>query len=242
MNNAVTVTVHGVLAAAYPGKSRAKLDGPLLTHASADGGDTAMCGRVKPGHLCDVVEAGEPTCKHCARKLETIRASVVVAAAGKSTPAAGGRTAHNRFERDKGVFACETCGRKTRGSTGSNVRACSECYEVGGMENECQDGHTEWSDAKVRALPMLEECVRKGGNEDRLRGVFAWAYEAAAPAAPAPVKRGRGRPRNDASAAADRVVGVRLTAEAYERLAAAAAAANTTMSELLRGAWEREQG
>lgn len=138
MNNAatVTVTVHGVLAAAYPGKSRAKLDGPLLTHASTDEGGTALCGRVKAGHLCDVVEDGAPTCTHCARKVEAIRAA----------------------------------------------------------------------------------------------------------APPAPVKRGRGRPRNTASAAADHVVGVRLTPDAYARLAAAAAAANTTMSELLRSAWEREQG
>jgi hypothetical protein len=155
------------------------------------------------------------------------------------------KTARNRFERDKGVFACETCGRKTRGSTGSNVRTCSECYEVAGMENECQDGQAEWSDAKQRALPLLADCVRNGGSEDRLRGVFPWAYEADAPAAPvepAPVKRGRGRPRNTASAAADHVVGVRLTPDAYARLAAAAAAANTSMSELLRGAWERDQG
>jgi len=138
MNNAatVTVTVHGVLAAAYPGKSKAKLDGPLLTHASTDDAATALCGRVKPGHLCDVVEDGEPTCKQCARKLAAIRAAAPVA----------------------------------------------------------------------------------------------------------PVKRGRGRPRNTASAAADHVVGVRLTPDAYARLAAAAAAANTSMSELLRGAWERDQG
>jgi ribosome-binding protein aMBF1 (putative translation factor) len=84
---------------------------------------------------------------------------------------------HNRFERGKGVFSCETCERKTRGSTGSVIRVCSECYDVSGMENECQDGHTTWADAKLRALPILNDCVRKGGNEDRLRTVFPWVYE-----------------------------------------------------------------
>jgi hypothetical protein len=69
------ITVHSVLAAAYPGKSRAKLDGPLLTHASVDDAATALCGRVKPGHLCDEIEEGEPTCKHCVRKLEALRAA-----------------------------------------------------------------------------------------------------------------------------------------------------------------------
>jgi len=61
-------------------------------------------------------------------------------------------------------------------------------------------------------------------------------------AAPEPPKRGRGRPRNDPGARAERQVAVRLTVEAYDRLAAQAAAAGTTVSEILRGAWEREQG
>lgn len=117
------------------------------------------------------------------------------------------------------------------------------------MENECQDGHATWADAKRAAQPILSDCVGKGGDEARLRDAFEWVYEpdaaepVAVPAEPVAPKRGRGRPRNDASGAnAERVVGVRLTAEQYARLAAAAAAAKTSMSELLRGAWEREQG
>jgi hypothetical protein len=153
MNNAATVTVHGVLAAAYPGKSKAKLDGSLLTHASTDEGETALCGKVKAGHLCDVVEDGEPTCKYCARKL--------AAAATKAKAQAAANNA---------------------------------------------------------------------------------AFAELAASAAGLVKRGRGRPRNDASGVAGRVVGVRLTVEAYERLAAQAAAAGTSMSEILRGAWENEPG
>jgi hypothetical protein len=58
-----TLTVHGVLAGAYRGK-RANLEA-LLTHASADGGVTAVCRRVAADSLCDVVETGPPTCKRC---------------------------------------------------------------------------------------------------------------------------------------------------------------------------------
>lgn len=120
---ATRYTVHGVLAGAYAGRGRKGSigEGPLLTHASADGGDTAVCGRVSEGSLCDVEEEGAPTCPVCARRL---------------------------------------------------------------------------------------------------------------------APKAKGRPRNG-SAAAERVVGVRFSPEDYDRLKAAAEAANTSMSELLRLAWER---
>ena len=60
------LTVHAVLAGAYRGR-RAKLDA-LLTHASTDGGSTAVCGNVAEGNLCDVIESGPPSCKKCAKK------------------------------------------------------------------------------------------------------------------------------------------------------------------------------
>jgi hypothetical protein len=158
----------------------------------------------------------------------------------------------NRFERGKGVFSCEVCARKTRGSTGSNVHMCSECYDVSGMENECQDGCATWADAKRRALPLLTDCVRKGGDEDRLRSAFAWAYAAptaaksippkpaakSAAAKPAPAeapKRGRGRPRLGGDVAT-RTVGVRMSQADADALAAIAEAENTTVAELLRPA------
>jgi hypothetical protein len=122
-----TVTVHGVLAGAYAARGRGQThigSGPLLTHASADGGDTAMCGRVSEGSLCDEVLDTAPTCPVCARRL---------------------------------------------------------------------------------------------------------------------APKAKGRPRLSA-AAAERVVGVRFSPEDYDRLKAAAEAANTSMSELLRMAWERGGG
>lgn len=62
-------TIHHVLAGAYKG-GRQSLKA-TLTHASMDGGDTAVCGKVKEGSLAD--EYGtEPgtllTCTHCQRK------------------------------------------------------------------------------------------------------------------------------------------------------------------------------
>lgn len=63
----MTITVHGVLAGAYRGADISKR--PLLTHASADGGETALCRKVKPGALCDLVEKGAPTCTVCATRM-----------------------------------------------------------------------------------------------------------------------------------------------------------------------------
>jgi hypothetical protein len=58
--------VRGVLAGAYLGKSP-KLD-RCLTHVSCGPHwDDALCGRVRPGMLCDLEEPGPPTCKRCAR-------------------------------------------------------------------------------------------------------------------------------------------------------------------------------
>ena len=62
------VTVHGVLSGAYQ-NSRTKRAPDLtntLTHASTDGGETAVCGRVKAGNLCDYIEPLPPSCKRCA--------------------------------------------------------------------------------------------------------------------------------------------------------------------------------
>jgi hypothetical protein len=58
------MTVHGVLAGAYRGKSAAS----YLTHASL-GGHDSICKRVKPGMLCDVEEEGPPTCPVCAARM-----------------------------------------------------------------------------------------------------------------------------------------------------------------------------
>lgn len=61
-------TVHHVLAGAYAGKDlRQRV---LLAHASIDGGDTAICGRVKDGNLCDFIVDVEVNCAACIRKIK----------------------------------------------------------------------------------------------------------------------------------------------------------------------------
>lgn len=64
-----SMTVHEVLAGAYRGK-RARFDA-LLTHASTDGGSTAVCGGVAEGNLCDQIVPGPPTCKACERRFRS---------------------------------------------------------------------------------------------------------------------------------------------------------------------------
>lgn len=59
--------VHGVLAGAYTGKNP-KLES-TLTHASfPESPEDAICGRVKPGSLCDLEET-ELTCPRCIAKV-----------------------------------------------------------------------------------------------------------------------------------------------------------------------------
>lgn len=64
-NNTTGYTVHAVLAGCYKGRNRKA--GEMLTHASL-GDDTAICGRVQEGGLCDLEEA-ELTCPVCIKKV-----------------------------------------------------------------------------------------------------------------------------------------------------------------------------
>lgn len=96
----------------------------------------------------------------------------------------------------------------------------------------------------ILAIAVNDREARKLGrlyDAGELQPETVWHGGRNVVALQAPQKRGRGRPRHEAAAAV-RPVAVRLTVEAYDRLAAAAEAQQTTMSELLRGAWERDQG
>ncbi len=60
-----TYTVHGVLAGAYRGRdvgTRA-----LLSHASTDGGETALCKKAR--HLADAEPSGEVDCDACLARI-----------------------------------------------------------------------------------------------------------------------------------------------------------------------------
>lgn len=65
-----TLTVHDVLAGAYRGR-RARLDA-MLSHASADGGSTAICGGVGEDNLCDLQLEDPPTCARCLKKYNAL--------------------------------------------------------------------------------------------------------------------------------------------------------------------------
>lgn len=62
------MTVHAVLAGAYLSIAHS-----TLTHASQDGGSTAVCGGVRADSLCEDPLPGEPTCKTCLRRFQRAR-------------------------------------------------------------------------------------------------------------------------------------------------------------------------
>lgn len=65
--DAAPYSAHGVLAAAYRGRSD---DGrPMLRHASQDNGDSALCKRVRQGGLCDWKESEPVTCPECLARI-----------------------------------------------------------------------------------------------------------------------------------------------------------------------------
>jgi hypothetical protein len=77
----MAVTIHPVLAGAY----RVGSPRTLLTHASQDGGDNAICKRVEEYSLCPeiVVPQVAPTCPLCRRKLEKL--DLEISAAGSAS-------------------------------------------------------------------------------------------------------------------------------------------------------------
>jgi hypothetical protein len=77
----------------------------------------------------------------------------------------------NRFKRGSGVFACGSCGRKTRDTGGDNTSAqrCAECYEAGGIENELSDYGASYTPEQIEACEkriaeLTQKCIEKGGK------------------------------------------------------------------------------
>lgn len=77
------------------------------------------------------------------------------------------RQARNaRFQRGSGVFNCAVCKRATRdtGNAAVGSELCSECYDLAGMDNECNDNGrapTE-RDVKVRDQLLASIASKKG--------------------------------------------------------------------------------
>jgi hypothetical protein len=71
----------------------------------------------------------------------------------------------SKFQRGSGCYACRSCGRLTRATGGGDnehIRLCSECYELGGIENEILDGIADKNDPEVkRRVKALADFIRK---------------------------------------------------------------------------------
>lgn len=51
---------------------------------------------------------------------------------------------NSTFKRGSGVYECLMCRKKTRDTGGDNtdLRLCANCYEIAGIENAIEDGHS----------------------------------------------------------------------------------------------------
>lgn len=69
------------------------------------------------------------------------------------------------FTHGTGCYSCRCCGRKTRDDgrgDSVNVRLCSECFELAGLENEIQDGHAT-DETHIRIAQLRIVITNKGG-------------------------------------------------------------------------------
>jgi len=72
------------------------------------------------------------------------------------------------FSHGSGCYACGACGRKTRDDghgDSVHLRLCTQCFELGGLENEVSDyGPTHERLARIAELQA--EIVERGGRRD----------------------------------------------------------------------------
>lgn len=76
------------------------------------------------------------------------------------------------------VFACECCGRNTRGQTEcSDIAMCPECYDLAGWDNEINDmgGHPS-PEQMLHFEDLLSEIVSGGGDAARVKASNAYLW------------------------------------------------------------------
>ena len=85
-------------------------------------------------------------------------------------------SAHKHFQYGRGVYVCQTCGRRTRETTVSGSDDCEQCFELAGLQNAKWDGcYTEADNAeRDRRLKLV---VDRGGNKDRVLKSFKDLFE-----------------------------------------------------------------
>lgn len=91
------------------------------------------------------------------------------------------RQHQNNFAYGRGVFACEDCGRQTRGTSESlDAKVCAECYELAGLENMFSDeGEANFGPSWVAMVnELLAKLEAAGGSVERVKaGGWTGMYE-----------------------------------------------------------------
>lgn len=86
----------------------------------------------------------------------------------------------SHFRRGQGrtVFACECCGRQTRGQTDCiGIEMCQQCYDLAGDDNMHNDDGTDPTPEQMAHYnALLAEIVAKGGDADRVKALndYLW--------------------------------------------------------------------
>jgi ribosome-binding protein aMBF1 (putative translation factor) len=80
----------------------------------------------------------------------------------------------NKFYKGSAVFKCKVCGRGTRDtgvqSAGNDI--CPQCYDLAGIENEINDGHSTYAERREEVQQLLTELRQKGGDVSTWAEVF----------------------------------------------------------------------
>lgn len=71
-----------------------------------------------------------------------------------------------KFYRGSAVFTCNVCGRGTRDTGAQSVgnKICPQCFELAGLENEINDGHSTREDNLDTIETLVDEIASKGGD------------------------------------------------------------------------------
>ena len=77
----------------------------------------------------------------------------------------------SKFRRGSSTFNCNTCGRLTRDTVGTNVQSCEQCYELAGLQNSLWDGCFDEGDIPARD-GYLRVLVEKGIDAEKIKAEF----------------------------------------------------------------------
>lgn len=77
----------------------------------------------------------------------------------------------------RSTFACTLCGRMTRDVDQGGTDLCPECYELCGMDNECNDsGRKPTGREQAQAAKLLAAISKKGGQAGKTKGFCGYLF------------------------------------------------------------------